>query len=75
MMPRIKSGQAITVIAIEDYNVLREGDVVLCKVRGTIRLHLVSAINRSKRRVQISNNHGYVNGWTSFDQVYGVMQG
>jgi hypothetical protein len=33
---------------------------------------LVSAVDQAKKRVQISNNHGRVNGWTSHDRVFGI---
>jgi SOS-response transcriptional repressor LexA len=67
MTGRISSGQLVTVApcTIEE---LRKGDIVLCKVQGTIYLHLVSAIGQDGR-VQISNNHNHVNGWTK--TVYG----
>jgi hypothetical protein len=32
----------------------------------------VSAVDHSRRRVQISNNRGRVNGWTGTDRVYGI---
>lgn len=72
MTPRIKSGEKVK-IEMCDPATLQAGDVVLCVVRGVTRLHLVSAIDTARRRVQISNNHGYVNGWTSYDKVYGKM--
>lgn len=70
MSGKIESGQLVTVepATIADVEV---GDVVLCKVRGTVYLHLVSAEHGkgTVRRVQISNNKGRVNGWTG--TVYG----
>lgn len=66
MTPRIKSGQRVCIRPCEASDVA-VGDIVLCRVRGNLYLHLVSAI--SKGRLQISNNHGHVNGWAS--QVYG----
>jgi hypothetical protein len=68
MTPKIKSGQLVTVVPakLED---LRKGDIAFCKVRGTYHLHLVTAIRDGQ--VQISNNHGHVNGWTS--QVWGKI--
>jgi len=70
MYPRIPSGSLVTLepVTVQDVSV---GDVVFCKVRGTVFLHLVSAIRGtdSKRQVQISNYSGHVNGWTS--TVYG----
>ena len=32
----------------------------------------MKAIEPAKRRVQIGNNRGGVNGWTGFDRVYGI---
>jgi len=68
MTPRIKSGQLVTVVPtnLED---LKKGDVAFCKVRGEYYLHLVTAVRNGQ--VQISNNHGHVNGWTR--QVWGKM--
>ena len=45
------------------------GDAVLCKVHGKVYLHLVTA--KDGKRLQISNNHGHVNGWTK--TVYGKV--
>lgn len=70
MTPRIKSGQEVLIEAVDPASV-RVGDVVLCRVRGVIRLHLVTGIDPLNRRVCISNNHGHVNGWTGWDRVYG----
>lgn len=66
MTPRIKSRQQITIIPIDRYQV---GDVVLAKVKGRYYIHLLSGID--KDRIQISNNHGHVNGWTKRDKVFG----
>lgn len=68
MMPLIKSGELVTVEPINDevIDTLGEGDIVLCKVKGRIFLHLITARQGKgkKSRFQISNNHGHVNGWT-----------
>lgn len=66
MVPRIKSKQSITLAPIDRIQV---GDVVLAKVNGRFYIHLLSAIEGD--RIQISNNHGHVNGWTKRDRVYG----
>jgi hypothetical protein len=71
MKPKIFSGQLCTVGPIKDPSDVSVGDVVLCKVRGKQYLHLVSAINKDK--YQISNNHGFVNGWTNFKSIYGKL--
>ncbi len=70
MTPIIKSRQLVTVSPV-DPAAIRKGDVVLAKVGGRYLLHKVSALRGD--RVQISNNHGHVNGWTSRAQVYGIV--
>ena len=52
------------------YTDVSVGDIVFCRVRGSYMTHLVTAVN-GKRGVQISNNHGHVNGWTK--AVYGKV--
>lgn len=76
MTPRIRSGQLVTVkpvtrVMLETGHVAT-GDIVLARVRGVLKLHLITAMDSPHRRVQISNNHGHVNGWTSYDRVYGI---
>lgn len=68
MVPRIRHGQRVRVapVLIEE---VKRGDVVLAKVEGRWFLHKVSAI--SSKGVQISNNHGHVNGWTR--TVVGIL--
>ncbi|MCE7007609.1 hypothetical protein LWC34_33015 [Kibdelosporangium philippinense] len=51
---------------------LAVGDIVLARVAGTVYLHLVSALDPVRKRVQISNNRGRVNGWTSHDRIFGI---
>jgi hypothetical protein len=69
MVPLIKSGQKhkLEPAKWEDVEV---DDIVYCKVKGNFYTHLVTAKNE-KRGCQISNNQGYVNGWTK--QVYGKV--
>ncbi len=45
--------------------------MVPAKVKGRHYLHLGSAIGGD--RIQISNNHGYVNGWTYRNKIYGIV--
>lgn len=72
MVPKIKSGQLCTVAPIENYEILKKGDIVLCKVGRAQYLHLISAIS-ANGTYQISNNKGHVNGWVSRDSIYGVL--
>lgn len=69
MTPKIKSGERIVLSPIETD--LAVGDIVLAKVHGKYYIHLVSAIVGD--RIQISNNHKYINGTTSRDKIYGVV--
>jgi hypothetical protein len=69
MIPLIRSRQLVTVMPVDPAKV-EVGDIVLARVAGTVYLHLVSAI--ANGRVQISNNRGRVNGWTSPDRVFGL---
>jgi hypothetical protein len=39
---------------------------------GTGYLHLISAVDTARGRVQISNNRGRVNGWTNHGKVFGI---
>jgi len=68
MKGKINSGQLVTV-APANCNDVEVGDIVLCKVKGSTFVHLVSA--KQGDRVQISNNKGHVNGWTR--TVYGKV--
>ncbi|WP_200827376.1 S24/S26 family peptidase [Thermomonospora echinospora] len=71
MVPLIRSGNLVTVVPVDPAR-LEVGDIVLARVAGTTYLHLVSALDPARRRVQISNNRGRVNGWTSFGRVFGI---
>ncbi|WP_405015941.1 S26 family signal peptidase [Kitasatospora sp. NBC_00070] len=71
MVPLIRSRQQV-VVAPVDPSKLETGDIVLARVAGTVYLHLVSALDPARRRVQISNNRGRVNGWTGHDRVFGI---
>jgi len=68
MSGRIESGQLCTVAPV-DSSTLAVGDIVLCKVRGKVYLHLVKAIDGE--RFQIGNNRGHVNGWVGAGGIFG----
>ena len=70
MKPRIESGQLCTVKPIKE-EVLKAGDVVLCKVAGKQFLHLIKAIQGE--RFQIGNNKGHINGWVGHNAIYGKL--
>ena len=69
MLPLIKSGQKHKLEPTTWESVV-VNDIVYCKVKGKFYTHLVTAKNEN-RGCQISNNQGFVNGWTK--QVYGKV--
>jgi hypothetical protein len=71
MVPIIRSRQLVTVAPV-DPSLVEVADIVLAKVAGTVYLHLVSAVDGPRQRVQISNNRGRINGWTGYERVYGI---
>ncbi|MFC6599809.1 S24 family peptidase [Kitasatospora paranensis] len=71
MVPLIRSRQPV-VVAPVDASRLEVGDIVLARVAGAVYLHRVSSVDHARRRVQISNNRGRVNGWTGHDRVFGI---
>jgi hypothetical protein len=71
MVPLIRSRQLVTVAPVDPAKV-EVGDIVLARVAGAVYLHLVSAVDHVRGRVQISNNRGRINGWTSHHRVYGI---
>lgn len=75
MTPRIKSKQLVTISPVSSPQEIEKGDVLYCKVRGNIYVHLCTAIrkNGDDFEFQISNNHGHVNGWTGFQHIYGKL--
>jgi len=73
MEPLIMDRQKVTIVRVTGDDEIAVGDIVLARVRGHVYLHKVTAIDG--RRVQISNNHGHVNGWTHRDRVVGRYEG
>lgn len=70
MRPKVLDGASVTLAPIADPAALKAGDIVLVRVGGAVYLHLVSACDR--RRVQISNNRGRVNGWVARTKPFGI---
>jgi hypothetical protein len=71
MVPLIHCRDEV-IVAPVDPHLVEVGDIVLTRVAGSVYIHLVKAIEPAKRRVQIGNNRGGINGWTGFDRVYGI---
>jgi len=70
MSRKIESGRFVTVAPVGNH-VLEIGDIVLCKVNGIPYLHPAKAI--SWERIQIGNNKGRINGWTSRRNILGIV--
>lgn len=70
MRPLVLSGATVTLepVTVSDVEV---GDVVLCRVKGNVFLHLVKALRGGEddRAALIGNNRGKLNGWTR--TIYG----
>jgi signal peptidase I len=71
MTPRIDSGDQVLLKKVP-VKALQVGDIVYAKVKGNYYLHLLSAIDEPGDRYQISNNHGYVNGWVAAHNIFGA---
>jgi len=70
MTGKIESGQLCTVSPVKKEDV-EVGDIVLCKVNGNQYLHLIKATQGD--RFCIGNNKGHINGWVSFNCIYGKL--
>src|SRR5580704_5452923 len=71
MTGKIDSGQLVTVKAVTT-DILQVGDIVLCKVSGRQYLHLIKQIGADGRFL-IGNNKGFINGWTTANNIYGIV--
>jgi hypothetical protein len=71
MEPVIPSGSRVTLepVAVERIDL---GDIVMAQVGESTMLHLVKAVDRVGRRVEISGTSGPANGWTSLDRVHAI---
>jgi hypothetical protein len=71
MKPHIRAGDYVKLepLTPERRSALRKGDIVLARVRGSVYLHFITAIEYP--RIQVGNAHGHINGWTS--KVYGKV--
>lgn len=67
MEPRVHNGDIGTFKKQETYEI---DDIVFCKVGGSYRVHKITAKNL-RRGYQISNQKGFVNGWTR--HIYGKL--
>ena len=68
MMPRVRSGALVTLEPCRP-DQLAVDDIVLVRVKGSVYLHLIKAID--DERYQIGNNRGGINGWVGAHAIYG----
>ena len=71
MKPLMSPGDSLHIKKV-DVAKLRTGDAVFCKVHGGLQVHKISAIDAATNRFQISNARGYINGWISANNVFGL---
>lgn len=71
MEPVIPSGSYLTIEPVEG-ETIELGDIVAAKVGDETMLHLVKAIDRPRRSIEISGTSGPANGWTTFDRVHAI---
>lgn len=73
MRGKIDSGDLVTVSPKMDK--LKEGDIVLCKVKGSQYVHLIKAIKKEGDNTLylIGNNHGGINGWVGRNGIFGKV--
>lgn len=71
MVPKIRSGATIRLEPIADPAQLKKNDIVFVKVNGNHYVHLITSATPDQ--LQISNNHGHVNGWVRRESVYGIV--
>lgn len=71
MLPKLKSRQPVDLSPVTSNTLLKKGNIVFVKVKGRYVTHLITAIKGNQ--YQISNNHGYVNGWVTRDSIFGKV--
>jgi hypothetical protein len=69
MRPKVCDRALVTVAPCPVDN-LKEGDIVLVRVRRQVYLHLIKSINGDQ--FLIGNNHGRINGWVGAKAIYGI---
>ena len=76
MAPTIKHKEQVLLAPITDENTLKKKDIVFCKVGGSFYTHQIKSIKaiKGKRRYQISNLKGRVNGTIGFfNKIFGKV--
>ena len=74
MKGKIESGSTVILEPIKEDTGLDVGDMVLCKVKGNVYIHLIKAFRGPSDNPSylIGNNKGGINGWTK--AIYGKVK-
>jgi hypothetical protein len=70
MTGKVNDGDMVTLEACDPRKLIL-GDIVLVKVKGTVYLHKITAINAKEHRFQIGNTRGEIKGWVGESAIYG----
>jgi hypothetical protein len=69
MQGKVESGNLVTLEPAVGH-ALAVDDIVLVKVKGSVYLHLIKAVDVD--RYLIGNNKGGTNGWVGRNAIYGI---
>lgn len=75
MTPHIRSGQEVALRPLEAGEKIKRGTIVLARVKGRLYLHFAVKTATDGSKVLIGPAHGRSNGWTSRENVFGVLTG
>lgn len=70
MTGKVNHGELVTLEPCDPKS-LQADDIVLVKVRGSVYLHLIKAVNNG--RYLIGNNRGGTNGWVGANSIFGIV--
>jgi hypothetical protein len=75
MVPKIHHCQKCVYAPVRTEADIQKDDIVFCKVGPHHYTHIVKSISVEGGTAMylIGNNHGRINGWTSFDNIYGKV--
>lgn len=71
MQPIIYTGNSIFLKRVLPQQ-LRVGDAVFCKVKNSIFVHKIVAIDEKEQKYTIANNSGFINGKISPSNIFGL---
>jgi SOS-response transcriptional repressor LexA len=69
MTGKVNDGDLVTLEPCTEES-LKNGAIVLVRVKGHVYLHLIKAVNNG--RYLIGNNRGGINGWVGANAIYGI---